>query len=365
MLFVQIGCSSEKEIDGKKLSEWVNLLRHDDWTIQAQASDVLVRQGAVAVPYLKKLLNSTDPTMRRGVVLTLGKIGPPAKSIIPSLLARMAREEVGVIRGEILKSLIAIDLKSPQVIAELKKRQRDVEVDVRKIAKSGLRALTAPVEKKEDKQQALAKQEMDKSFLLREVLTAQFKEKGISFGLIAEVARESKRAAIVWPAIKEGKVIDDDIVAYVFERKDGKDWTLSQADIGLSVKEGPNRLADALGGADKQRVVKPCGVAKNDLGSYMSNQAKLFKEALNNGKADEAVLAYEELTKAFSFRLAAYDDAIPEMLINEIIINPSWKMTVADQGNSALIEVEREGTKSKVNLDLRACDDGWAIVNIK
>ena len=360
-----LACSNEPEIDGKKINDWISLLRHDDWTVQAQAQDTIARVGKEGLPFIKRGITANDPTLRRGTIITLGKMGEQAKDLAPNMLKRMAVEEVSVIRAEILKSLALIDPRASGVPEEFKKRLRDQDAEVREAAQAGLELLKPPkkkpVVKKEDKPKKIVQAE---AYALREVVAEQLKDKGVAFGIVAEVVREDKRAAIVWPAVKEGKILDDDLIAYVFEKKKDK-WILAQGNIGMSKSDGPNKLAEALGGADKQRVVRPCGVERDKLATFLEEKGKGFNEALAAGKADEVVKAFEELTRAFSFRLVAYDDMLPEMLINNAFADPAWKIEAAAGKKSVKVEITVKGKTQSGTLQLGNCGGGTVISNLK
>ncbi|MBW1809952.1 MAG: HEAT repeat domain-containing protein [Deltaproteobacteria bacterium] len=360
-----LACSSEPEIDGKKINDWISLLRHDDWTVQAQAQDTIARLGKEGLPFLKRGITTKDPTLRRGTIITLGKIGEQAKDLAAVMLKRMAVEEVSVIRAEILKSLALIDPRASGVPEEFKKRLRDQDAEVREAAQAGLELLKppkkAPVVKEKDKPKKIVQAE---SYALREVVAEQLKAQGVAFGIVAEVVREDKRAAIVWPVLKEGKIIDDDLIAYVFEKKKDK-WILAQGNIGMSKSDGPNKLAKALGGADKQRVVRPCGVERDKLASFLEDKGKGFSEALAAGKADDVIKAFEELTRAFSFRLVAYDDMLPEMLINNAFSDPAWKIEASPEKKSVKVEISVKGKAQSGTLQLGTCGGGTVISNLK
>ena len=360
LLCIFTGCSSEPEIEGKKVTEWVSLLRHDDWSTQARASDILSRMGPDAVPYLRRLVRAKDPTLRKGVVITLAKIGPPAKEVVPGMLRRMKVEEVDVIRAEILKALTRIDPRAPGVKEEFEKRQRDRASEVRDAARLGLEALAPkkPEPKKPEKTDLPAKAE---ELVLHEAVAVEMKKHGVAFGLVAEVVRENRRAAIVWPAIKDGKILDDDIVAYVFEKTKGEKWKLSAGNIGLSRGGGSEALSKALGGADKQRVVRKCGVPRDQLPAFLEEKGKAFKEALAGGKVPEALAAYQDLTRAFSYRLVAFDDMLPELLAGAVLADSPWKFTPVEGKDTVDLEVQVKGKTQKGKLRMRACGDGWVI----
>ncbi len=358
-------CEDELEVEGKTLVEWVSLLRHADWATQVEAQDKISRLGPRAVPYLSKMIWAKDPTLRKGVVSTLSRIGPDAVKAVPALLKRMKVEKVAAIRAEILYTLAEIDPRAEGVKAEFTKRLRDLAAEVRVAAQRGLKRLEQPepgdVEKGAPGGAKPEEAEVKEGFVLRESVAEIEKMQGIGFGIVAEVVREKRRAAVVWPAIKDGKILDDDIIAFVYERTGG-DWRLAAGNIGLSSGQGANKLSEALGGADKQKVIRECGVERDKLAAYLEEKGKAFREALAAGDADSAVRAYEELTRAFSFRLAAYDDMLPEMLINQAF-EPAWKLDLSTKG---LVPVDAtiKGKPVKGKLRLGSCGGGTVISDL-
>jgi len=358
-----LGCSKEPEIEGKKVYEWIALFRHQDWAVQSEAQDTLARLGKPAIPYLKRNVAAKDPALRRGAVIALGKMGELAVDTIPDMLRQMKVEEVDVIRAEILKALALIDPKGKGVKAEFEKRLRDRSAEVRDAARAGLAAL-APPEPKPEKGDEEKTDDSSGEFVLRAEVADQIEKSGVSFGMIAEVVREDRRAAIVWPAIKEGKVIDDDIVAFVFERK-GKKWHAVSENLLMSGSGAANKLAEALGGADKQRVIRKCGVDKKDLETYLNGRAKSFSEALDAGDAARAIKAFEEMTQAYSFRLVAFDDMLPELLIKKSLVDSPWNIEPAADGKSARV-TSRAGDKVRQGtLRLGGCGGKTVISGFK
>ena len=377
VLFVLVlGCTSEVEIDGRTAGDWIGLLRHQDWEVQENASEALARLGPKAVPFLKQGLKAKDPTLRRGVIETLGKIGPPAWKTVPMLLSLISREEVAVIRAVILQSLARISPKDEKVQAEFNKRLRDVDAGVREEAQKGIDLLAPPepetapppdsAVKPEVKPVALdeqeAKEPLPPAFVLREAVRAAVENKmpGAAFGMVAEVVRADRRAAIVWPAVWDGKILDGDIVAFVFERKGEEHWELVAETVKLNSKDAAFRLSEALGGADDQLVVRSCGVGRDRLQAHLSEHGKAFQEGLAGGKVKASMEAYEELTKAFSFSLAAYSDDIPEMLANKVLGSP-WKINTTQDGNRLGVEIRAGDKTLNFELDLRPCGRGFVI----
>ena len=360
-----LGCSSEPTLDRKTVGTWIDLLRHDDWTVQEEAQNALTRMGKTAVPYLTRGLRTKDPTLRRGIVRTLGKIGPDAKSCVPMLLSTISREKVALIRASIIEALTNIDPTDEKVRAEFTRRLKDVDPDVRKAADLGLNPPMTkskidvnPVEKKS----AQVKME----FVLRDEVKQKVEKisPGTSFGMIAEVARADRRAAIVWPGIMKGKILDDDVVAFIFEKSDKKGWAfLEQVGPLRGSSEASAKLSKALGGPDDQRVARPCGVAKKDLQDFVNEHVQGFSSALKAGQAEKAMDEFEKLNRAFSFSLVAFDDFLPHML-SQNLDSWKWNLDTSGEGNELPLHAYVNGKNLEGLVELRPCGDGVVIGKI-
>ncbi|NMB74644.1 MAG: HEAT repeat domain-containing protein [Myxococcales bacterium] len=363
-LVLLCACNKEPELDGRPVSEWISLLRHDDWSVQGQAISVLVRLDSAAVPFLVEALQSRDPSVRRGAVTALGRIGPHAAPARDPLLRRIAREEVAPIRARILEALSAIDPGAAEVRQEFNKRLRDREEEVREAARRALESLEPPKKPEAAAARAAAGEE---ALLLRQAAAAELEKlaPGTAFGVVAEVAREDRRAVIVWPAIRDQKILDDDLVAFVFSRQGDGPWTLQAGNLLMSGKDGPARLAEALGGADKQRLIRPCGVPRAELSAHLRTQGCAFRDALRAGEAAQAVQAYEKLTRAFSFPLAAYSDFLPELLSKGGFCETVYEVDSGCAGATCRVEM-RSGEQVKASqVVLQACGGGEVIAEFQ
>ncbi len=369
LVFGAAACDSEPEVDGRTVTEWIGLLRHEDWEVQQEAQDALARLGPEAVPYLKHSLRFKDSALRRGLVRTLAQIGPPAAEAVPMLLSVISREKVAVIRAAILRALAAIAPRDEDVRAEFKRRLRDVDADVRRAARAGLERAEAAAAPPQPAEPAGAGERADagpaadkpRELALRaavaEVLAAE--QPGVAFALIAEVERGKRRAAIVWPGMKAGRVLDDDLVAWVFERRGEDDWRRLQQ-VGPLRSDAPVVLSEALGGADGQRVVRPCGVAREKLAAYLAEHGAAFAGAREAGEGAAAMRAFEKLSRAFSFGLAAHGDRLTEMALKGTFDQP-WEIDTADAGSWVPV-VMRSGDESvSGRLELRPCGGGLVI----
>jgi hypothetical protein len=369
-VFVDVGCRSEPVIDGKKVSDWIGMLRRDEWGVRSNASDALARLGPPALPYLERALASKDPAVRQGVVGALGKMGPTAQDVVPQLLKGISRENIVAIRAEILKALQAIAPDAPGVPEEFKKRLRDIDPEVREIARQALERL----EQKREPAKTVAPVAPEKkfgdegmTFELRQAVANEIAQAkpGADFALIAEVARGAKRAVVVWPGIKNGSLQDGDIVAYVFERGAANTWHKAAGPLKLSVAgAGSVSLAEALGGADGQQVIRPCGVPRATLAEYLTQHAKALKDALSAHKVPEAIAAYEDFLKAFSFSLAAFSATIPELLIKGAFDTP-LQLTALQTSDSAVVTITIDKKPQNVQVSIRPCGGNWVVTEFK
>ncbi len=357
LAFATVACKDEAVLEGRPVSEWVSLLRHSDWSMQEKASDALVRMGPVTLPHLQKAMTTKDPTLRRWAAVTLGRLGPKAKPAVPKLLNRIAREEVPNIRAAIVDALALIDIKDPKVIAELEKRaKRDVDSVVKSTAKQ---ALAKGKEDPKPKVKVKAGGQDLKNWLLREGVAKAMEAKSAaaSFAIIAEVAREKRRAAIVWPGV------DADVVAFVFEMK-GDKYKFLQKVGPLRGSEAAGKLAEVLGGADGQHVVRSCGVAKEELAAHLAAQGAAFAKALEDKKPADAMAAFEQLSKAFSFTRVAYDDSVIKMLRDGLFAQ-AWTLDLKAGGNQVPMNVKLADKEMTGMLMLRPCGVGFVIGELK
>jgi hypothetical protein len=362
---LSLGCRSEPEIDGRPLGEWVNLLRHQDYGMQEQAQEALARFGAGSLPYLKRALKTTDSTMRRNATRTLARMGPVAREALPEMLMRLGREKVPLLRAELVTAMAAIDPADAGVREAFQKRLRDQDEDVRRAAQAGLDR-TDPAKQAKPEPAPDISAPFEDSLVLREsvALALQQKHPGALAGLVAEVARAERRAAILWPAFADGKPLDDDVVAWVFSRQGASGWGLV-AEVGpLRGEQASGRLAEALGGADGQRVVRPCGVPREELSAYLHTWGQAFASAQAAGRLEEAVSAYEKLSQAFAFPLVAFDDALPEMLLKGAFNQP-WKLDLSVPGELVPVEMSLGERVQQGQALLRPCGAGLVIAELR
>lgn len=352
-------CSAEPVFDGRKASEWISLMRHDDWAIREGASDTLARNAEAALPYLKKGLTSRDPAVATWVARTVGKIGPLAKPLVPIMLSRVSLEEVPGIRQALLDALQQVAPLDEPVQAEFTKRLRDVDPDVRASAQRGL-DLAKPAPPPEVAQVPPREETLELRAAIATVLEAM--RPGTTFAEVAEIVRGERRAAILWPA--KGAVLEGAPIALVFEKKPlGKDWE-KIGEIGSLRESGaPLRLSEALGGTDAQRVVRSCGVERDQIGSFVETHGTALEQHLLKGELPEAMAAFEQLSRAFAFSALAYGSLFSELQNGKAFTAP-WTL---DSGTAERVPVKLtlKGQPVERMLEFQACGTGVVIAGLR
>ncbi|RME23897.1 MAG: HEAT repeat domain-containing protein [Deltaproteobacteria bacterium] len=300
------GCSSEPEIDGKSVYDWITLLRHDDWTQHERARDALARLGKPAFPYIKRALAGSDPAVKRGCIIALARMGKKAKPMVPVLLRLLRREKIDTLRAEILRALIAIAPTDPDVVKTFKKRLRDRAEEVRELAAKGLEA-----GKPRQKQQKGKGKRERKTFVLGPHVKKALGDK--PFALLAELQREELRLAVVWTPGRGGK---SGLQAILF-RKTASGWQLQGKPVDVPPKGGTELLSKMLEGHDKQVLVKPCGVKKGELVAYLSKVVEEFQKARKESDGAAMADAYGRLSRVLSYKAVVLDGVSDRMLATE------------------------------------------------
>ncbi|MDB5306945.1 MAG: repeat protein [Gemmataceae bacterium] len=110
----------ESEVDGKKLSEWAELLRGKDVVQRQGAVLALAKFGPEAVPQLARALTDKEVVnVRLWAAHALGKMGPKAKAAAPQLAAAL-KDDSGLVRVEVAKALwkVAADKAAVTALAQ-------------------------------------------------------------------------------------------------------------------------------------------------------------------------------------------------------------------------------------------------------
>ena len=103
---------------GEFIPDIVRLLQHEDPSVRARASGILVNhiraRDTFCIPLLIEALNSPQPNVRRNLVLALTKFGPAAKAAVPALEQGL-KADLAQIRIDCARALGAIDANTATV----------------------------------------------------------------------------------------------------------------------------------------------------------------------------------------------------------------------------------------------------------
>jgi hypothetical protein len=135
-----------------------------------------------------------------------------------------------------------------------------------------------------------------------------------SFALIGEVERRDRRAVVVWPGLSGGEAAP--LVAFVFTQEKGE-WETIGDPIELPKRGGAEVLAEALGGADDQRIARECGLPPDKLAKHLQQHRKRFEEALAQGDSNAATSSYEQMARAFAWQHVGTGSLLLDLLLGE------------------------------------------------
>lgn len=143
LLILAVGCRSKPPApyEGKSLAELERMLQSTDPGTQAAGAFGLSRLGPEArsaVPSLRKALGSSSDLVRQNVALALTMIGPDARDALPELTTA-AGDDAWAVRRQVALALGAIG--GDAAVAALEKLQQDENAQVRDAAQQALKKI--------------------------------------------------------------------------------------------------------------------------------------------------------------------------------------------------------------------------------
>jgi HEAT repeat protein len=133
----------EPEVDGKKLSEWANLMQSEDIVQRQGAVLALAKFGPPAVPALSHALGDKQlVNVRLWAAHALGKIGAKAKGAVPKLETAL-KDPSGLVRVEAALALWRID-QHKEAVPALTRELKDAGPEVRSGAAEKLGVIGPP-----------------------------------------------------------------------------------------------------------------------------------------------------------------------------------------------------------------------------
>ena len=199
-----------------------------------------------------------------------------------------------------------------------------------------------------------------KKLVTQEPEVAKWIRKGLTFELMAEVQRGNRRAAVFWPALQKGRIVDNDIVAIVYERS-GKGWKQVSRTFGVHRRDGKATLDQKLGGTGKLQIIRACGVKRSELAAHVEKWGRAFLKHLSTQHDKRAMHAYGQLIRAFSFDLAAHATVLQAWLINAVKRPELWPRVATVEEKSAILELKFGGRVGRARANLIRCGKGWVL----
>lgn len=182
---------------------------------------------------------------------------------------------------------------------------------------------------------------------------------GVRVGVAARITAGRRRAAIVWPAFKEGALVDAEVVAVAFDPQ-GPRWRPRGEPLRVSSPEGPEALRALLGG--EWVVERRCGHPREAIPDFVRERLGAFRQAHAAGDVDAALQAYTALTTAFAFELVAYDDLVTHWLILATSDDGlDLTFTAGDNGEWFQVEASAGERRHQGAMPLVRCADGWVL----
>jgi HEAT repeat protein len=103
----------EPTAEGKAISYWIGELQQSDITARIQATNVLMRMGEAAVPFLVQVLEHDTSDARLLVLATLPRMGPAARAALPAASA-LLRDKSPAVRVTAAATIVGIDCSRGQ-----------------------------------------------------------------------------------------------------------------------------------------------------------------------------------------------------------------------------------------------------------
>ncbi|MCC6997960.1 MAG: hypothetical protein IT370_25325 [Deltaproteobacteria bacterium] len=215
--------------------------------------------------------------------------------------------------------------------------------------------------------EALAPGVVQARFQLREAVrhwaAADRQLASVAIVFIAELEGPRGRAAVVWPAFQGAQIIDNDVIALVFERE-GAGWRQVGEEIGpMRGDDSMAELHQRLGGPP--RLSWPDGPQPALVASNAVEAARRFDAALASGRTAAAVSAAEDYLRSFGPGMVVYDNDGIDLLIDSPIKRASSielrDFQPSGDRASALGVMTVDGTERSGPVQLVRRGSGWAI----
>ena len=172
-----------------------------------------------------------------------------------------------------------------------------------------------------------------------------------SFAVVGEISRGERRAILVWPGMAEGGE-PASALALVFEAQ-GDGWTPVADRIDLRA-QGMAAIVETLGSGE-HRVVRECGLAPDELAMHLQTHGKAFTEALDSSDSKAAVIAYEQMARAF-----AWEHVAGRSMLLDLLLTPAPKTWYCG-AKGCTVESTWEGRRRMQTFGHEDCGEGTVV----
>ncbi len=216
--------------------------------------------------------------------------------------------------------------------------------------------------------------ETNSLFLLHPILSRQGREHNAlwrnradatlaSVAQIAEIVKGNNvRAGIVWPILlRNGRILDDDIVLMQFERFAGAWWYILELPSDYS-----GRTQLEIAGEDKKlHVIKPDGVPMKQMPHFIRAHSIRFRQAIQSRDMMGAARAFETLSRAFGVSLGGKYPVLVGLTIHGTFAdNPPFEIRDfkrnGEEGRGVIVWKLR-GKERKYRAVFKRWGTGWTL----
>lgn len=180
---------------------------------------------------------------------------------------------------------------------------------------------------------------------------------------LAELSFADRRAALVWPAMENGELIDDDLLYVVFERVDGHWRVLGEKEGEVDARDDDieTRLREALGG--EYVMVRPDGYPLDQLGPKLLDATRRFQAAVDKKDNKAGVKALEDYMRGFDRRMMHGGNPAADFLLEVFPTIDSMTIT-GDERSATLTAKSKAGEEATIPVTLARSGQGWTIAAI-
>lgn len=199
--------------------------------------------------------------------------------------------------------------------------------------------------------------------------------KNFNFAMIAEAHRNDTAVAFFWPCIIDSELVDDKVMAVVFEKenlpattaggqtgnnqKDDNKWV--ETSVFISSKPDGKENLKKIFGNNNYTVIKPDGISKDSLAEHLQIFNSLFQKYIQQKKPDSSVSAIEQFSRAFGFNLCVYNNFFATLIMRGLKYVDISELSFDEKKESGVAHIYFEGIAKRGKIKLVKQGTGWTI----